>query len=125
MTTIKYAAIVVIFMVMVLDAIAVIQAQIAVRDNATVAANDAKDAYVNLQSMRQATNVASSYIEAKGGTFIGAHFSQAANRESTAVTVTAERQAHTYVYHYLEHLPWGLGKRVENLLNPTASGSSN
>lgn len=122
--TIKYFAIFVVFLVMVLDAIAVIQGQIAVRDNASVAATEAQQAYVGGQTTQQAQDLARTYVIAKGSKFVNATFSDTATREDTVVTVMAERQTHTYLYHYLSHLPWGIGHRVDNLLNPTASGTS-
>jgi hypothetical protein len=47
-----------------------------------------------------------------------------ANKADAVVTVVVERGTDTYVYHYLTKLPWGLGERVDNLLNPTATGTS-
>lgn len=122
--TIKYFALIVVIMVMVLDTIAVAQVQLTVRDNATVAASDAHDQYVQGSTWPQSQQVAASYVEAKGSRFISASMSGAADRQSTVISVTAERGAHTYVYHYFTKLPWGLGDRVDNLLNPTATGIS-
>ena len=121
---IKYFAIVVIFMVVILDAIAVIQAQIAVRNTASGAAGQARTSYVEGEDAAQAKEVASSYVEAKESRFISATLSETANRADVVVTVTAQRTTDTYVFHYLTKLPWGLGERVDDLLNPTATGSS-
>ena len=121
---IKYFAIVVIFMVMILDTVAVIQTQVAVRNTATDAAVQAKAAYSEGQNVAQAKDVASAYVEAKGSRFISATVPATANKDTVVVTVIAERDTHTYVYHYLTKLPWGLGERVDNLLSPTATRTS-
>ena len=121
---IKYLAIVVIFMVLVLDTIAVVQTQIVVRNTASDAAEQAKAAYTEGQNAAQAKNVASTYVEAKGSRFISATLPVTANKADAVVTVVVERGTDTYAYHYLTKLPWGLGERVDDLLNPTATGTS-
>lgn len=121
---IKYFALFVVILVMILDAIAVLQVQLTVRDNASVAADKALAAYIDNASWAASVQVAESYVEEKGSRFVGASQSGASRRPEEVVTVTAERKSKTYVYHYFTKLPWGLGERVDNLLNPTATGDS-
>jgi hypothetical protein len=123
--TIKYFAIFVVFLVMILDAVAVLQVQLSVRDNAKSAAQEAQQQFVSGGSTKQAQMAAKSYLDSKDARYISATVTPGVNGGDPVVTVVAERSAHTYVYHYFEKLPWGLGKRVTNLLNPTAVENSN
>jgi hypothetical protein len=121
---VKYFALFVVILVMILDAIAVLQVQLSVRDNAKVAAGEALSQYANGASRGQAEDAAQSYVEAKGGRYLSAHWSGGPARDDTVVTVTAERDSSTYLYRYFTYLPWGLGERVDNLLNPTATADN-
>jgi Flp pilus assembly protein TadG len=119
----KYLVLFVVVLVLILDAVAVIQVQLSVRQQTTDAADSARSVYVETGSTRLAKQAAEDYLGRHDSTYISSTVNTAGTRDQAVVTVTGERSADTIVYKYLTHLPW-LGERVENLLNPTAVGET-
>jgi hypothetical protein len=120
---IKYLALAVVIVVIVLDAVAVVQTQLSIRQKATDAAKAARSEYVETGSEKAATAAARSYLETRDATFIAATIDASGDVDKTVVVVTAEDGAETFVYKYLTRLPWA-GERVENLLEPTVVGET-
>jgi hypothetical protein len=119
----KYLVLFVVVLVILLDAVAVVQVQLSVRQQTTDAADAARSVYVETGSTVQAKEAARDHLESRDTTFISATVNTAGTRDQAVVTVTGERSADTIVYKYMTHLPW-VGERVENLLSPTAVGET-
>jgi hypothetical protein len=120
---VKYLALTVVIVVIVLDAVAVVQTQLSVRQKATDAAKAARSEYVETGSEKAARAAARSYLESRDAVLIAATFDSSGDRDKAVVAVTAEDSAETLVYKYLTRLPWA-GERVENLLEPTVVGET-
>lgn len=120
---VKYLALFVVVLVLILDAVAVIQAQVSVREQASDAADIARSTYVETGSERAAKTAAESYLLSHDSRFLSATLSTQGGRDNTVASVTAERSADTFVYRYLVRLPL-VGERVDNALNPTAVGET-
>jgi hypothetical protein len=120
---VKYLALFVVFLVLILDAVAVIQTQVSVREQASDAADVARSTYVETGSEKAAKTAAESYLLSHDSRFLSATIDTRGGRDSTVASVTAERSAKTFVYKYLVNLPL-VGERVDNALNPTAIGQT-
>lgn len=108
--------------VVLLDAMALFNAHQSVHDNASTAANAARDEYAQTSSAAQAKAVATQYLAKSGDQLIA--FSTGRGLDSNlAFTVVAKGHAKTYAFHYLSYV--GLKKWVDTMSNPTASESSN
>jgi hypothetical protein len=118
--TVKYFALFVVILIMILDAIAVVQVQMTVRSNASDAAKEAAAKYADGATWAHTHQIAETFVKAKDSRFVDATKSEGSRPEDTVITVIAERSSHTYLYHYFTNLPWGIGERIDNLLNPTA-----
>jgi hypothetical protein len=120
---VKYLAVFVVILVMILDLVAVVQVQLTVREQATTAAEKGLEAYVDAGTRRSAEEAARDYLVGHDSEYISMTLTPARSRNEASVKVIAERSAKTYVYRYLTHLPY-VGDRVDNLLNPTATGET-
>jgi hypothetical protein len=105
----------------VLDAVAAIQVGQTVKGDAHDAAVAAADAFVQTSSNDAARTQAESVLTSRGDTLLG--FSVDSRSGHAVYSVTAQRHAHTYVFHYLAKLP-RIGDWVERTLNPKATRSS-
>ncbi len=119
-----YAAVFVIVGVLVLDAVAVVHASMGVRQNASDAADQALSTFVQTESPAMAMQSASTFLKIHSAVLLKAHstLQQSTQGPSQAtVTITATTQPHTYVFHYFEKLPWGIGSWFHRLLNPKST----
>lgn len=105
----------------VLDAVAAIQVGQTVKGDARDAAVAAADAFVQTSSNDAAQTQAESVLTSRGDTLLG--FSVDSRSGHAVYSVTAQRHARTYVFHYLAKLP-RIGDWVERTLNPKATRSS-
>ena len=121
------AAIIVIVAVIVLDVVSVVNASLAVRQNATDAADQALSTYVQTESTTMAMDSASSFLKFHDATLLKSEsrltWSMAVPNQAR-VTITAAKLPHTYVFHYFQSLPWGLGPWFHKLLHPQATESN-
>ena len=118
---VKYVGLFVVILVLILDTIAVIQAQTAVRTTADRAAREALTSYVETGNKTAAGEVAKNYVESRDAVYLSATIDSGRSRNDAAATVSAQRKAKTYVFHYFSHMPWGLGEKVENMLAPAVT----
>ena len=108
--------------VVLLDAMALFNAHQSVHDNASTAANAARDEYAQTTNAAQAEAVANQSLVKSGDKLI--KFSTSRGLDANLVfTVEAQGHADTYAFHYLSSL--GLKKWVNTISNPTAAESSN
>jgi len=120
---ITFAVIIVVVAVLVLDAIAVINAQLGVRQNATDAANQALSNFVLTSNPAVALDSASAFLKIHGSVMIR-HESKltpsAQGPGQATVTIAAFKKPNTYVLHYFQSLPGGMGRWFHKILNPHA-----
>lgn len=114
--------IVVVIAVVVLDAVTLIQTNQTVKGNANDAALAAAETYVQTNDNDSALAAAKSFLADHNDTMLGFSWSNATG--TMVYTVTAQRHAQTYAFHYLAKLPH-MKDWVERLLNPKATRSSN
>lgn len=120
---IKYLALGIVIVIIVLDGVAVVQTQLSVRQKATEAAESARTEFVQTGSEKTAAAAAKDYLVDHDATFISITMDTEGGRDKTVVAVTAEDSADTFLYRHLTGLPW-VGERVENLLEPTVVGET-
>jgi hypothetical protein len=123
--SILIAAIIVIVAVLVLDTVQVVNASLGVRQNATDAADQALSTYVETENSGMALASASTFLKLHSAVLIKQGSTvKAANSgppSQATVTITAVRKPHTYVLHYLQNLPLGIGPWIHKNLNPRAT----
>jgi hypothetical protein len=124
---IRFAAVIVILGVLVLDTFSVINTSLAVRQNATDAAKLALSTYVSTGRPGMALTAASGLLKLHDATLVMARSKLTPATQAqgqTVVTITASKQPHTYVFHYFQKLPWGIGRWFHKILNPISSQTS-
>jgi hypothetical protein len=123
----KYLAIVIIVALLVLDGIAVLTANLGVRQNASDAAQQALTAYIQTNSAPEAMQSAATFLSTHDAKLVVATSSlkpSAQGSSAAVVTITATRKAHTRLFHLLEAAPWGVGSWIRGLLNPSSTRST-
>ena len=119
-----YAAVLVIVGVLVLDAVAVVHASMGVRQDASDAADQALSTFVQTESPAMAMQSASTFLKIHDSILLKANSTlqrSAGGPSAATVTITATKQPHTYVFHYFQKLPLGIGSWFHNLLNPRST----
>jgi hypothetical protein len=123
--SILIAAIIVIVAVLVLDTVQVVNASLGVRQNATDAADQALSTYVETENSGMALASASTFLELHNAVLIkpgsAVKAVNSGGPSQATVTITAVRKPHTYVLHYLQNLPLGIGPWIHKNLNPRAT----
>jgi hypothetical protein len=120
---VQIAAVIVILAVLVLDGVAVIQTSLGVRQNATDAANQALTTYVQTENVEMAMQSASTFLKLHDATLLRSESALTKNYDpsQSRVTITAAKTPHTYVFHYFQSLPWGIGTWFHKILHPQAT----
>jgi len=113
--------IIAIIAVVLLDGLALFHANQSIRDAATAAADEARNAYSQSPTLASAKLAAQKYLASNGDTFVKMTTSQALDGTIT-LTVTAKTHADTYAFKYLRYV--GLKKWVEQTSNPSVTRSS-
>jgi Tfp pilus assembly protein FimT len=113
--------IIAIIAIVVLDALALFHANQSVRDSATAAANEARNAYSQTPSLAVAKLAAQTYLNKAGVTFVALKATPQTDGTIT-FTVTAKAHADTYAFKYLRYV--GLKKWVEKTSNPSVTRSA-
>ncbi len=123
---VEIAAVIVILAVLVLDGVSVVQTTLGVRQNATDAANQALATYVQSESVDMAMQSASTFLKLHDATLLRSESTLAKNNDPTQsrVTITAAKTPHTYVFHYFQSLPLGIGPWFHKILHPQATESN-
>lgn len=122
--SIKYALVIVVLGVLVLDGISVVSASLGVRQNASDAANQALTTFIQTNNAAMAMRSASTFLKLHGSILLKAKSNLTLSilgADHSTVTITATKKPHTYVFHYFQSLPWGIGPWFHKLLNPTAT----
>ncbi|MGD0998352.1 MAG: hypothetical protein ABR941_08575 [Thermoleophilia bacterium] len=122
--SIKYALVIVVLGVLVLDGISVVSASLGVRQNASDAANQALTTFIQTNNATMAMQSASAFLKLHGSILLRARSNLTLSilgADHSTVTITAAKKPHTYVFHYFQSLPWGIGPWFHKLLNPTAT----
>ncbi len=125
--SVLYLAIFVVAAVIVFDGVSVTLAHLGVRQNAIDAADSALSVYVQNGSTNAAYNEANTLLKLHGSTMIPSSFRvqpSPLGLESTTIRVGARRTPHTYLFHYLQGLPWGVGSWFKGLLHPSSVQSN-
>jgi len=120
------AAIIAIVAVIVLDVVSVVNASLAVRQNATDAADQAISTYVQTESTAMAMDSASSFLKFHNAVLLKSEsklVSSMTTPNQARVTITAAKTPHTYVFHYFQSLPFGIGPWFHKVLRPQATES--
>ena len=118
-----YLAVLVIICVIVFDGVAVTKAHLGVRQNATDAADEALNTYIQSGNPGMAKDSASALLKVHGSQMVANSFKLRRSVEGpdhATVTVGARRATKTYLLRYLEGVPWGVGPWFHRLLNPSA-----
>jgi hypothetical protein len=120
---VQIAAVIVILAVLVLDCVSVVQTSLAVRQNATDAANQALATYVQTESTDMAMQSASTFLKLHDAVLLRSEstLSKTYDPSNSWVTITAAKTPHTYVFHYFQALPWGIGHWFHKILHPQAT----
>jgi len=120
---VQIAAVVVILAVLVLDGVSVIQTSLGVRQNATDAANQALTTYVQTESTDMAMQSASTFLKLHDAVLLRSQSALSKNYDpsESRVTITASKTPHTYVFHYFQSLPFGIGGWFHKILHPQAT----
>jgi Flp pilus assembly protein TadG len=113
--------IIAIIAVVVLDAFALFHANQSVRDAASAAANEARNAYSQTPTLAAAKLAAQDYLNQTGVTLVALSSTRATDGSIT-FTVTARAHADTYAFKYLRYV--GLKKWVQQTSNPSVTRSS-
>jgi len=113
--------IIAIIAVVALDAFALFHANQSVRDSATAAANEARNAYSQTPTLAAATLAAQNYLKKTDITFVALKGTRGTDGSIT-FTVTAKTHADTYAFKYLRYV--GLKKWVQQTSNPIVTRSS-
>ncbi len=122
--SVKFAAVIVIVAVLVLDAMSVINATLGVRQNAADAADQALTEFIQTNSPTMALDSASTFLKLHNSILLreGSNLSPSIQGPGQAtVTIQASKKPHTYVLHYFQKLPWGIGPWFHKVLNPSAT----
>ena len=107
--------------VVVLDGLALFTANQSVRDDATAAAEEARNEYSQSQNPTVAEQAARDYLTKSGERLIA--FSIGNGLDGNRLfTVTAKAHADTYVFKYLKYV--GLKKWVKSTTDPSATRST-
>ena len=107
--------------IVLLDGISVFHANQSVRSDASVAADEARNAYAQSPDYLAAKAAAQAYLARAGDTFVA--FSTSRDLGGDLVfTVTAKAHANTYAMQYLRYV--GLRKWVRKMTNPEATETS-
>ena len=114
-------AIIAIVAVVLLDSFALFHANQSVRDAATAAANEARNAYSQTPTFAAARLAAKNYLGKAGMTFVALKWEEASDGSLT-FNVTAKTHADTYAFKYLSYV--GLKKWVEATSNPSVTRGS-
>jgi Flp pilus assembly protein TadG len=104
-----------------LDGLSLFHANQSIRDAATAAADEARNAYSQSPTIASAKLAAQNYLAKNGDTFVKMTTSQATDGTIT-FTVTAKTHADTYAFKYLRYV--GLKKWVQQTSNPIVTRSS-
>ncbi len=107
--------------VVLLDGLALFHANQSVRDAATAAADEARNAYSQTPTLETAQVAAQNYLAKNGDTFVKMTTSRALDGTLT-FTVTAKAHADTYAFKYLRYV--GLKKWVQQMSDPSVTRSS-
>jgi Flp pilus assembly protein CpaB len=113
--------IIAIFAVVLLDGLALFHANQSVRDSATAAANEARNAYSQTPTLAAAQLAAQDYLNRAGITFVALRAERATDGSIT-FNVTAKTHIDTYAFKYLRYV--GLKKWVQQTSNPSVTRSS-
>ena len=116
-----YLAVVVIIAIVVFDGVSVMKAYLGVRQNASDAADEALHSYVQTGNVVTANSSASTWLTLHGAMMVPGSFKlqpSAYGADKATVTVGVERKPHTYLFHYLQAVPWGVGAWFDRLINP-------
>ena len=113
--------IVAIIAIALLDGMALFHANQSVRDAASSAANEARNAYSQVPDLAAAKLAAENYLARTGDTFVSMTTSRALDN-TLVFTVTAKTHVDTYGFKYLRYV--GLKKWVQQTSNPSAARSS-
>ena len=122
-----YLAVVVVICVVVFDGVAVTKAHLGVSQNATDAADEALNTYIQSGNPGMAKDSASTLLKLHGSQMIAGSFElqrSVDGPDHATVTVGARRATKTYLLRYLEDVPWGVGPWFHRLLNPSAVESN-
>ena len=108
--------------VIVLDVVSVVNTSLGVRQNATDAANQALSTYVQTENTGVAMMSASSFLKYHGAILLKSQSTLTSSAPQQArVTITAAKTPHTYVFHYFQSLPLGVGTWFHKILHPQAT----
>ena len=110
--------------VLVLDVVSVINASLGVRQNAADAADQALTTLIQTNNPTMAMQSASTFLKLHGSFLVKAGSNVATSVQGpghATVTITATRKPHTYVFHYFQSLPWGIGPWFHQILNPRST----
>jgi hypothetical protein len=116
-----YLAVVVVIAVVVFDSVSVMKAYLGVRQNASDAADEALNTYVQTGNTIMAENSASAWLKLHDAALVSGSFKLSPSfygPDKATVTVGAKRDPHTYLFHYLQSVPWGIGDWFERMINP-------
>jgi hypothetical protein len=122
--SLKFALVIVIVGVLVLDVVSVINASLGVRQNAADAADQALTTLIQTNNPTMAMQSASTFLKLHGSFLVKAGSNVATSVQGpghATVTITATRKPHTYVFHYFQSLPWGIGPWFHQILNPRST----
>lgn len=121
---IEFAVVIVVVGVLVLDAVAVVNASLGVRQNAADAADQALSTFIQTSNPGMAMQNASTFLKLHDSILLKAKSNLTPSIQGPGqakVTITAAKKPHTYVYHYFQSLPWGIGPWFHRLLNPSST----
>ena len=111
-----------IVMVVLLDGLAIFNAQQDARDSASEAGLEAQRVYLETGSAGAAEDAAAETVQAyDGGELV--EFSVSTSAGSESFTVTVQHHADTYVFKYLKYVP-GLDGWVDDVQNPTITDTT-
>jgi hypothetical protein len=107
--------------IVVLDGLAVFAAHQSVKEDAKRAASEAQTEYVQTLDLTAAKLVAQQYLIKANKTLVA--FSSATGLDgATVITVKAKAHADTYAFKFLRYI--GLKKWVNQMTNPTGTGTA-
>jgi hypothetical protein len=107
--------------VVLLDGLALFHANQSVRNAATAAANEARNAYSQSPDLPAAKLAAENYLVKAGDTFVAIKTSTGMDGNLT-FEVTAKAHTDTYAFKYLRYV--GLKKWVQKMSNPSVTRTS-
>ena len=107
--------------VVVLDSFAMFSASQKIDSDTRGAANAAQATYIQTTNFVSAEQAAKDLLRHAGDKII--RVKSKATADAPVFTVSASRDAHTYVLKYGTHLPW-IGKQIGRWLHPHSTGTS-